>query len=83
MDFKELRALPGSEEKRRWLRNRMETLFMKESLLLTAAQTRQPAGDLAEVIGRIYSLPDYTLVAPARSYEDLGKRYLERATRVP
>ena len=80
--FKELCILPGSAEEGEWLLERMETLSVKEGLLLTAAQMRKPAGDLAEVIGQIYSLPDYTLVTPAGSYEELGKRYLERETRV-
>lgn len=83
MDLKELCTLPGSAEERKWLLERLETLSVKESLLLTAAQMQQPAGDLTEVIGLICSLPDYTLVTPAGSYEELGKRYLERETRVP
>ncbi len=75
--------LPGTTEEREWLRKRLETLTARESLLLTAAQMRQPADNLMKVIQQLCSLPDYTLITPVESYEDLGRRYLERETRVP
>lgn len=82
-DFKEICSLPGTTEEREWLRERLETLTVRESLLLAAARTQRPASDLAEVIRQVCSLPDYTLITSAESYEELGRRYLERETRVP
>jgi len=81
-DFKDLCALQGTPEEEKWLRERLETLTVKESLILTAAQMRQPAVTAADAIRQLCSLPDYTLIGHAESYEDLGRRYLEGETRL-
>ena len=82
-DHKEICSLPGTTEEREWFRERLETLTVRESLFLAAARMWQPANDLAGVIQQVCSLPDYTFVTPAESFEELGRRYLERETRVP
>jgi hypothetical protein len=82
-DFKELYSLPGTAEEKKWLADRLETLTVKEALILTAAQMRHPADTAADAVRQLCSLPDYTLIGPAKSYEELGKRYLEKETRFP
>lgn len=82
-DLSDLCALPGTPEETEWLRERLETLTAKESFILTAVQMRQPAASAADAVRQLCSLPDHTLICPAVSYEDLGKRYLERETMLP
>ncbi len=57
-DFKEFCNLPGTPEEKKWLRERLETLTVKESIILTVAQMRQPAVTAADAVRQLCSLLD-------------------------
>ena len=79
--FDRLTALPGTAQERAWLRERLETLSVRESYILTAALTRSPPESMNGAIGLCRSLDDYE-ICKAGSYEELGRLYL-MAQQVP
>ena len=48
--FEALNRLPSTPQEMMWLRERMETLSVKESLILSAALMGKPACDARDVI---------------------------------
>lgn len=46
--FKNISALPGAPQERMWLEERLETLSVRESFVLTAILTRQPPDSAAD-----------------------------------
>lgn len=66
-----------------WLRERMETLSVKESLILSAALMGKPACDARDVINIFQSLSDYEVCYPAGSYEALGRFCLRYDAQLP
>lgn len=75
-DFSGLPALPGPPQYQAWVKERMETLSVRENYVLTAALMRSPPRDAEEAVDCLNSLEDYD-VSPAGSYEELGKFYLQ------
>ena len=71
--FESLNRIPSTPQEMVGLRERMETLSVKESLILSAALMGKPACDARGVINIFQSMPDYEVCYPAGSYEALGR----------
>ena len=71
--FEALNRLPSTPQEMMWLRERMETLSVKESLILSAALMGKPTCDARDVINIFQSMSDYEVCYPAGSYEALGR----------
>ncbi len=83
MDHVEWVSLPGTQEERRWIEKRLETLSGKESIILSAAVMRQPPKTMRDAIHHLASLEDYRICFPAGSYAQLGNFYLQHAGHLP
>ncbi len=73
---------PGEDRERDWVRERLETLSVRESIVLAATQ-HMPPKDLAEAINCLESLDSYNVRLDAGSYEALGESYLRWGTKMP
>ena len=82
-DFDYLLDLPGEERERRWLQERLETLSVREGIILAAAAQRDPPGDMAQAINCLQSLDHYEMRVNVGSYEALGLAYLRNETKMP
>ena len=82
-DFDYLTALPGEDRERRWIRERLETLSVRESFALAAAAQRTQPEDMAMAISCLQSLSGYTVRTGAGSYAALGEAELHRKTILP
>lgn len=82
-DFTYLAALPGSQAEQAWLRERLETLSVREGYVLAAAMARDPPENTGEAVRCLHSLDDYEVYFPAASYEELGAACLPRDIRIP
>lgn len=74
--FEEWKELPGTEAEKRWIRDRLETLSVKEGIALSAAGMRISPHTAAQAINHLLSLEDYEICSPAGSYRALGVFYL-------
>lgn len=74
-NFDDLLELPGTPEEREWIRERLETLSVRESYVLAAATSRHPPESAAEAADCLHSLDDYEVYFHAGSYAELGTRY--------
>ncbi len=81
--FDYLLALPGDEQERRWLQERLETLSVHEGVVLAAAAQRTLPENMEQAINCLQSLDGYTVRLGAGSYAELGKSYLLNDTRMP
>ena len=82
-DFDYLAHLPGEEQERRWLQERLETLSVREGTILAAATLKDPPEDMAQAINQLQTLDEYTVRMGAVSYEALGMAYLLNETKMP
>ena len=82
-NFDYLLTLPGGEQERNWLQQRLETLSAREGCVLAAATQRDPPADMAQAINQLQSLDDYTVLPDAGSYEALGEMYLRGNAVIP
>ncbi len=82
-DFDYLLDLPGEEQERRWLQERLETLSVREGIALAAAALKDPPEDMAQAINQLQALDEYTVRLDAGSYEALGMAYLLNETKMP
>ena len=82
-DFDYLAQLPGEEQERRWLQERLETLSVREGTILAAATLKDPPEDMAQAINQLQTLDEYTVRMGAVSYEALGMAYLLNETKMP
>ncbi len=82
-DFDYLLKLPGAPAERAWLRERLETLSVREGYILAAATARDPPENTGEAVRCLHSLDDYGICFPAASYEELGAACLPRDGHVP
>lgn len=80
--FEELTSLPGTDQERRWLKERLETLSEKEKTVLSAI-IYQPPATMAEAIDDLLSMEEYEICFPANSYKQLGGFYLRHEASVP
>jgi hypothetical protein len=81
--FEALNRLPSTPQEMMWLRERMETLSVKESLILSAALMGKPACDARDVINIFQTMSDYEVSYPAGSYEALGRFCLHYHAQLP
>ena len=81
--FEALNRLPSTPQEMMWLRERMETLSVKESLILSAALMGKPACDARDVINIFQTMSDYEVCYPAGSYEALGRFCLRYDAQLP
>lgn len=82
-EYEKLLHLPGTPQEEAWLRERMETLSVKESFILAAASLRLPPSTKSEAINHLLSLSAYDVCFPAGSYSQLGKFYLRHKAQLP
>ena len=82
-DFKDLPALDGTLQEQAWLKERLETLSVREGYALSAALMREPPESAWDAAVHLQSLDDYEICYPAGSYEQLGEFYLRQKTRLP
>ncbi len=82
-DFDHLLELPGAPEEREWIKERLETLSVRESYVLAAAAMRHPPEDTSEAVDCLHTLDDYEICFPAGSYEELGALYLRQNSHIP
>lgn len=82
-DFAFLTQLPGTKQEQDWLKERLETLSVREGVILSAAAMRNPPEDMAQAINCLQSLDGYEVRIGAGSYEALGQAYLCDKTNVP
>ena len=76
-DFKDLSTLPGPAQYQAYVKERLETLSVREGYILAAVLQRAPPRDAEEAVDCLNSLEDYD-VCPAGSYEELGRFSLQR-----
>ncbi len=76
-NFKELPALPGPAQYQAWVKERLDTLSVREGYVLAAVLQRSPPRDAEEAVDCLNSLEDYD-VCPAGNYEELGRFSLQR-----
>lgn len=82
-EFGYLAQLPGEEREQYWIRMRLETLSVREGVVLAAAAQANPPEDAAQAINQLQSLDEYRVLLDAGSYEALGRRYLLNDTAMP
>ncbi len=75
--------LPGTQQEGEWLRERLETLSVKESVILTAALQNTPPQSKAETINHLFTLQKYDVCFPACSYKQLAEFYMTREFNIP
>lgn len=71
-NFDHLTTLPGTAQEQAWLKERLETLSVREGYALTAALTQSPPESMGGAIDLCCSLDDYE-ICNAGSYEQLGR----------
>ncbi len=72
-DFKYLAELPGTPQEGEWMRERLDTLSVKESIILAAALDGDPPGMAPDAICQLLTLPDYKICGYAGDYKQLGE----------
>ena len=82
-EFAHLTALPGTPQERAWLKERLETISVREGIALAAALAREPPGSAGDAVNRLLALEDSEICFPAGSYEQLGEFYLRREAGLP
>lgn len=61
-DFEYLTALPGEGRERNWVRERLETLGVREGIALTAAAQKQPPESAEQAINTLQTLDYYKVL---------------------
>ncbi len=72
-DFKYLAELPGTPQEQEWMRERLDTLSVKEGIILAAALDGNPPGMVFDAIYQLLALPDYKICGYAGDYRQLGE----------
>lgn len=81
--FESLERLPATPEEKAWLQERMETLSVRESMILSAALMSGDVHDGCDLVNVFQAMPDYEVCYPAGSYTQLGRFYLAHETHLP
>ena len=76
-NFDHLLKLPGPAQYQAWVKERLETLSVREGYALAAVLMRSSPRDAEEAVDCLNSLDHYD-VCPAGSYEELGQFYLQQ-----
>lgn len=72
-DFKRLAELPGTPQEQKWMRERLVTLSVKESIILAAATDGDTPSTVSDAINQIFALSDYKICGYAGDYAQLGE----------
>jgi len=72
-DIDALLRLNGTQREQDWLRENLETLSVREGIILTTALQRHPPTSMAEVINHMLTLDEYEVRYRAGNYEQLGE----------
>lgn len=80
LDADSLAKLPGTEQEQAWVRERLETLSVKEGLALDAAIRHKQPENAMDAINCLQSLDYYTVRPNLGSDRALGKAYLQNET---
>ncbi|NBI65957.1 hypothetical protein D1646_03855 [Pseudoflavonifractor sp. 60] len=78
-NFDYLLRLPGSPQEQAWIKERLETLSVRESCVLAAAAMRASPQTASEAADQLCTLSRYMVRFPIGSYEQLGEWYLRDA----
>lgn len=78
-DYAMFFEFPRTPTENDWLKERLETLTVKESIILDAAIQYAPPENVEDAINLLASLPNYGVCYPASCSEDLGRFYLDEA----
>ena len=81
--FDAIERLPATPEEKAWLRERLETLSVRESMILSAALISKEIYNGADLINVFQAMQDYEVCYPAGSYAQLGRFYLANETQLP
>ena len=68
--------LPGTAEEKQWLSDHLETLSVRERIVLSAAMAREPPKDMTEAVNCLLSLDEYEVRGHVGNYAALGEFFL-------
>ena len=68
--------LPGMAEEKQWLSDHLETLSVRERIVLSAAMAREPPKDMTEAVNCLLSLDEYEVRGHVGNYAALGEFFL-------
>ncbi len=77
------RPLPGTQQEQVWLQERLETLSVKESIVLKAIFQKALPKNKAEAVNALLSMYRYDVCFPAANYKQLGRFYLRHECSIP
>lgn len=81
--FESLERLPSTPEEKAWLQERMETLSVRESMILSAALMSGEVYNGCDLVNVFQAMQDYEVCYPAGSYAQLGRFYLAHEAQLP
>lgn len=81
--FESLERLPATPEEKAWLQERMETLSVRESMILSAALMSGEVHNGCDLVNVFQAMQDYEVCYPAGSYAHLGRFYLAHEAQLP
>ena len=76
-NFNELLSFPHTDAEDKWLRERLETLSVKESAVLTALLSWKEPKTAADAVNLVLNVSRCEVYSPVSNYADLGERYLK------
>ena len=76
-DFNGLLSFPHTDAEGKWLRERLETLSVRESAVLTALLSWKEPKMAADAVNLLLNVNQCAAYSPVSNYADLGKRYLQ------
>ena len=83
-NFSELLSFPHTDAEGKWLRERLETLSVKESAVLTALLSWKEPKTAADAVNLLMNVGQCEVYSPVLNYADLGERYLkEQGVKLP
>ena len=83
-NFSELLSFPHTDAEGKWLRERLETLSVKESAVLTALLSWKEPKTAADAVNLLLNVSRCDVCFPVSNYADLGERYLkEQGVKLP
>lgn len=82
-EFGYIKELSGTQAERLWIEERLGTLSVKESAVLSAAIMRQPPETMRDAVHCLISLENHDVCFPAGNYAQLGSFYLQHEGHLP
>ena len=76
-NFSELLSFPHTDAEGKWLRERLETLSVKESAVLTALLSWKEPKTAADAVNLLLNVSRCAVYSPVSNCADLGERYLK------